>query len=95
MPEPIMGWSLTRSQGKAVIRIGAKVVGHARCVAFQMTEIAISKNLFAMILRMIAELQPPPVASTGWKTARRDAFNSKIDGDVRHDGARLDGACST
>ena len=75
MPEPIMGWSLTRSKEK-LIRIGAKVVGHARCVAFQMTEIAISKNLFAMILRMIAELQPPPVASTGWKTARRDAFDS-------------------
>ena len=27
-------------------------------------EVAISKNLFAEILRMIAELQPPPVAST-------------------------------
>jgi len=33
-------------------------------VAFQMAEVAIPKNLFADILRMIAELRPPPVAST-------------------------------
>jgi hypothetical protein len=33
---------------------GAKVVGHVRYVAFQMAEVAISKNLFAEILRMIA-----------------------------------------
>ncbi len=38
----------------ATIGIGAKVVGHVRYVAFQMAEVAISKNLFAEILRMIA-----------------------------------------
>jgi hypothetical protein len=54
--------SLTTLKEK-LIRIGAKVVGHARYVAFQMAEVAISKNLFAEILRMIAELWPPPVAS--------------------------------
>jgi hypothetical protein len=31
-----------------------------RYVAFQMAEVAIPKNLFADILRMIAELRPPP-----------------------------------
>ena len=31
----------------ATIEIGAKVVGHARTVAFHMAEVAISKNLFA------------------------------------------------
>ena len=36
----------------ATIGIGAKVVGHVRCVAFQMAEVAISKYLFAEILRM-------------------------------------------
>jgi hypothetical protein len=46
------------------IKIGAKVVSHGRCVAFQMAEVAISKNLFADMLRLIAELRPPPVAST-------------------------------
>lgn len=63
-PEPISDWSMTTLREK-LIKIGAKVVGHARYVAFQMAEVAIPKNLFAEIFRMIAELRPPPVASTG------------------------------
>jgi hypothetical protein len=47
-----------------LIKIGAKVVSHARYVAFQMAEVAITRNLFADILRLIAELRPPPVTST-------------------------------
>ena len=47
-----------------LIKIGAKVISHGRYVAFQMAEVAIPRNLFADILRMIAELRPPPVAST-------------------------------
>jgi hypothetical protein len=47
-----------------LIKIGAKVVSHARNVAFQMAEVAVPKNLFAEILRMIADLRPPPVTST-------------------------------
>jgi Transposase DDE domain group 1 len=62
-PEPIKDWSLTTLKEK-LIKIGAKVVSHGRYVAFQMAEVAIPKNLFADILRMIAELRPPPVAST-------------------------------
>ena len=42
-----------------------KVVDLARTVALQMAEIVNSKNLFAEIVRMIAELRPPPLASTG------------------------------
>jgi len=38
--------------------------GHGRCVAFQMAEVAIPRNLFADVLRLIAELRPRPVAST-------------------------------
>ena len=45
------------------------MVGYARYVASQMTEIAASKNPFAEILRRIAELRPPPVVSTGQKAA--------------------------
>ena len=45
-------------------KIGAKVVSHWRCVAFQMAEVAIPRNLFADILRLIAELRPLPVTST-------------------------------
>jgi hypothetical protein len=62
-PEPIKDWSLTSLKQK-LIKIGAKVVSHGRYVAFQMAEVAIPKNLFADILRMIAELRPPPVTST-------------------------------
>ena len=47
-----------------LIKIGANVVSHGRYVAFQMAEVAISRNLFADILRLIADLRPPPVAST-------------------------------
>jgi hypothetical protein len=46
------------------VKIGAKVVSHGRYVAFQMAEVAIPRNLFADILRLIAELRPPPVTST-------------------------------
>jgi hypothetical protein len=38
--------------------------GDMRYVAFQMAEVAIPRNLFADILRMIAELRSPPVTST-------------------------------
>jgi hypothetical protein len=40
--------------------MGARVVSHGRYVAFQMAEVAIAKNLFGDILRLIAELRPPP-----------------------------------
>jgi hypothetical protein len=62
-PEPISDWSMTSLREK-LIRIGAKVVSNARYVAFQMAEVAIPRNLFAGILRMIAELRPPPTTST-------------------------------
>ena len=62
-PDPIKDWSLTTLKEK-LIKIGAKVVSHARCVAFQLAEVAIPRGLFADILRMIAELRPPPLAST-------------------------------
>src|SRR6202045_2775174 len=62
-PEPIKDWSLTSLKEK-LIKIGAKVVSHGRYVAFQMAEVAISRHLFADILRLIAELRPPPITST-------------------------------
>ena len=49
---------------KKLIKIGAKVVGHARYVGFQMAGVAIPRNLFADILRLIVELRPPPITST-------------------------------
>jgi Transposase DDE domain group 1 len=58
-PEPIKDWSLTSLKEK-LIKIGAKVVSHGRYIAFQMAEVAIPRDLFADILRLIAELRSPP-----------------------------------
>ena len=58
-PEPIADWSLTSLKEK-LIKIGAKVVSHGRYVAFQMAEVAIPRQVFADILRLIAQLRPPP-----------------------------------
>ena len=61
-PEPIKDWSMTTFKEK-IIKIGAKVVSHGRYVAFQMAEVGIPTNLFADILRLIAELRPLPNAA--------------------------------
>jgi len=58
---PIKDWSLTSLKEK-LIKIGAKVVSHGRYVAFQMAQVAIPRQMFQEILRLIAELRPqrPP-----------------------------------
>jgi hypothetical protein len=61
-PEPIKDWSLTSLKEK-LIKIGAKILSHGRYV-FQMAEVAIPRNLFADILRLITELRLPPAMST-------------------------------
>ena len=48
-----------------LIKIGTKVIGHACYTAFEMAEAAVPKDLFADILRTIAELRPPPVTPMG------------------------------
>ena len=45
------------------MKIGAKVVRHGRYVIFQMAEVAVPRELFQDILRLIAELRPPPAAA--------------------------------
>ena len=57
--EPIKDWSLTSLKDK-LIKIGAKVVSHGRYVVFQMAEVAIPRQMFQGILRLIAELRPQP-----------------------------------
>ena len=57
-PAPIKDWPLTSLKEK-LIKIGAKVVSHGRYVAFQMAEVAIPRNVFADILRLIARLRAP------------------------------------
>ena len=59
LPEAIKQWSLTSLREK-LVKIGAKVAHHGRYVIFQMAEVAVPKELFQEILRLIAELQPQP-----------------------------------
>jgi Transposase DDE domain group 1 len=60
LPEAVEHWSLTTLHEK-LIKIGAKIVRHGRYVTFQLAEVAISRHLFAEILRRIGELRPGPV----------------------------------
>ncbi len=60
LPRSVKHWSLTTLREK-LIKIGAKVVTHARYVAFQMPEVAIPRGLFRAILERIRRLRPPPV----------------------------------
>ncbi len=61
LPRSISHWSLRTLQTR-LIKIGAKVVRHARYTCFQMAEVSISRNLFASILKRIRQLiLPVPV----------------------------------
>ncbi|MEX2649115.1 MAG: IS1380 family transposase [Alphaproteobacteria bacterium] len=60
LPEAVAHWSLTSLREK-LVKIGAKIVTHARYVTFQMAEVAVPRDLLEEILRMIAQLRPPPV----------------------------------
>jgi hypothetical protein len=59
MPKTAQPWSLTSLRDK-LIKIGAKVVSHGRYVTFQMAEVAVSRQMFADILMLIARLRAPP-----------------------------------
>jgi len=59
MPDPIKEWSLTSLREK-LVKIGAKVVSHGRYVTFQLAEVAVSRQMFADILSLIAQLRAPP-----------------------------------
>jgi len=59
LPKAAEPWSLTSLKEK-VIKIGAKVVSHGRYVTFQMAEVAVSRQMFADILSLIARLRAPP-----------------------------------
>ena len=58
--EAIADWSLTSLQTR-LIKIGARVVRHARAITFQLAEVAVSGDLFKRILEAIHRLRAPPV----------------------------------
>ena len=59
LPRSVQHWSLTTLREK-LIKIGAKVVQHAKYVTFQMAEVAVPRKLFAAILDRIQRLGVPP-----------------------------------
>jgi Transposase DDE domain group 1 len=59
MANAVEPWSLTSLREK-LIKIGAKVVSHGRYVTFQLAEVAVSRQMFADILMLIARLRAPP-----------------------------------
>jgi len=52
----VQHWSLTSIRHKPV-KIGAKLVTHARYAIFQMAEVAVPRDLFHRILAKIADLR--------------------------------------
>jgi Transposase DDE domain group 1 len=61
LPDEVERWSLTTLREK-VVKIGAKVITHARYTVFQMAEVAMPGDLFGRILAMIDDLRPRQVA---------------------------------
>jgi hypothetical protein len=62
-----------------LIKIGAKVVSHGRYVAFQMAEVAIPRQMFQEILRLIAELRPQPPPKPAYRTgSSASATNGRV-----------------
>src|SRR5262245_33743730 len=56
LPRSIRSWNLTTLREK-LVKIGAKVVAHAKYVIFQLAEVAVPRQLFAAILGRISELR--------------------------------------
>jgi hypothetical protein len=61
LPRSVRTWTLTTLREK-LIKIGAKVVRHAKAVTFQMAEVAIPRELVAAILGRIGRLRAAPGA---------------------------------
>ena len=59
LPVEIADWSLTSIQSR-LIKVGARVVYHARKITFQLAEVAVSGALFGQILTAIRNIKPPP-----------------------------------
>jgi hypothetical protein len=56
LPKPIQSWTLTTLREK-LVKIGAKVVSHAKYLVFQLAEVAVPRELFAALLERIGWLR--------------------------------------
>ena len=57
--EAMADWSLTSLQLK-LIKIGARMVRHARAITFQQAEVAVTRPMVRAILAAIRRLRAPP-----------------------------------
>ena len=60
LPRGLKHWSLRSLQVK-LIKMGGRIVRHARHIIFQLAEVAVSREVFALILDRINRLRPVPV----------------------------------
>ena len=59
LPKAVKHWSLQSLQVK-FIKIGGRLVRHARRLVFQLAEIAVTKEVFRQVLDRIGGLHPAP-----------------------------------
>jgi len=59
LPRAVRHWELTTLRGK-LIKIGAKVVRHARSMIFPTAAVAVPRQLFGAILEGMQRLRLPP-----------------------------------
>ena len=59
LPESVKHWSLRSVQTK-LIKMGGRLVRHARRLVFQLAEVAVSPEIFRQVLERIAGLHPAP-----------------------------------
>ena len=59
LPKEMATWSLT-SLKERVIKVGARLVKHARRLIFQRAEVSLTRGMLAQMLEMIRKLEPVP-----------------------------------
>jgi len=59
LPKAVKDWSFRSLQVK-LIKIGGRIVRHARQIVFQLAEVAVPRELFAAILGRLVLLRAPP-----------------------------------
>jgi hypothetical protein len=61
LPDEVEWWSLTTLREK-VVKIGAKVISHARYTVFRMAEVVVPRDLFERILAVVDDIRPRRIA---------------------------------
>ena len=59
MPEAVKHWSLTSIQSR-MIKIGGRLVRHARRMVFQLAEVLVTREMLTGMLIRIDQLRPAP-----------------------------------